>query len=34
MSETLIVTLTYLACYGLIIGYAALLLARRRKTGV
>jgi hypothetical protein len=33
MSETVIVTLTYLVCYGLIVAYAAVLLARRRKTG-
>jgi hypothetical protein len=33
MSETLIVTATYVLCYALIVAYAALLYVRRRKTG-
>jgi hypothetical protein len=32
MSDTLIVVLSYLGCYGLIVGYAAYLHLRLRKT--
>ena len=32
MSDTLIVALSYLGCYGLIVGYASYLHFRLRKT--
>lgn len=32
MSDTLIVTLSYIACYGLIVAYAAFLHRRLHKT--
>jgi hypothetical protein len=32
MSDTLVVALSYFACYGLIVGYAVYLHRRLRKT--
>jgi hypothetical protein len=33
MSETAVVAVTFVFCYGLIVAYAAMLYARRRKIG-